>query len=134
MLGVGSQPLLRGHATHGLKPVATQVFSEPGLHGRQCRTAARSAAAATAARQRLMAMLEHARGMVSVDTGPAHSAAAFDCPLVVIFGMEDPAEYEPRSPSGAVVALAGVVGGKRSMLGVQRDSVVEAWRGLSRRA
>jgi heptosyltransferase-2/heptosyltransferase-3 len=79
---------------------------------------------------RLLALLERARGMVSVDTGPAHAAAALDCPLVVIFGMEDPVEYEPRSPSGAVVTLAGHVDGQRSMLGVSPEAVIEGWQRL----
>jgi len=82
---------------------------------------------------RLLALLERARGMVAVDTGPAHAAAAFDCPQVVIFGMEDPVEYEPRSPSGTVIALAGMVDGARSMLGVRPEAVLDAWRRLPRR-
>lgn len=82
---------------------------------------------------RLLALLERARGMITVDTGPAHAAAAFDCPQVVIFGMEDPIEYEPRSPSGTVIALAGRVNGARSMLGVRPEAVLDAWQRLPRR-
>jgi heptosyltransferase-2/heptosyltransferase-3 len=100
---------------------------------------ARAPRARNAARElpmtRLLALLERARGMISVDTGPAHAAAALDCPLVVIFGMEDPVEYEPRSPSGAVVTLAGLVDGQRSMLGVAPEAVIEGWLRLpSKRA
>ncbi|MCZ8133236.1 MAG: glycosyltransferase family 9 protein [Steroidobacteraceae bacterium] len=82
---------------------------------------------------RLLALFEHARGMITVDTGPAHAAAAFDYPQVVIFGMEDPIEYEPRSPSGTVIALVGAVDGARSMLGVRPEAVLEAWQRLPRR-
>ena len=44
---------------------------------------------------RLVALLERAEGMVSVDTGPAHAAAAVGLPLVVLFGAADPALYRP---------------------------------------
>lgn len=53
---------------------------------------------------RLLALQERAIGMISVDTGPAHSAGALGCPLVVLFGTADPDHYAPRSPSDAVVA------------------------------
>jgi len=49
---------------------------------------------------------------------------------VVIFGMEDPVEYEPRGPSGAVVTLAGLVDSQRSMLGVSPEAVIEGWQRL----
>lgn len=58
--------------------------------------------------RRLMALTAHARGMLSVDTGPAHVAAAMGCPLVVLFGAESPTVWCPRSPTGsAVVPLGG---------------------------
>lgn len=58
--------------------------------------------------RRLMALAEIACGMLSVDTGPAHVAAALDCPLVVLFGSQSPRQWCPRSPSGsAVIALGG---------------------------
>jgi ADP-heptose:LPS heptosyltransferase len=50
---------------------------------------------------RLLALLERADGMVSVDTGPAHAAAAVGLPLVVLFGAADPALYRPRGAPGA---------------------------------
>lgn len=58
--------------------------------------------------RRLMALAEIAEGMVSVDTGPAHVAAAMGCPLVVLFGAQPPSLWLPRSPTGsAVIALGG---------------------------
>jgi heptosyltransferase-2/heptosyltransferase-3 len=58
--------------------------------------------------RRLMALAEIADGMLSVDTGPAHVAAAMGCPLVVLFGAQSPAAWCPRSPTGsAVIALGG---------------------------
>lgn len=50
---------------------------------------------------RLVALLERAEGMVSVDTGPAHAAAAVGLPLVVLFGAADPALYRPWGAPGA---------------------------------
>lgn len=58
--------------------------------------------------RRLMALAEIACGMVSVDTGPAHVAAALGCPLLVLFGSQSPRQWCPRSPGGsAVIALGG---------------------------
>lgn len=59
--------------------------------------------------RRLMALCEMAAGMLSVDTGPAHVAAAMGCPLVVLFGAQSPRVWGPRSPTGsAVIALGGL--------------------------
>src|SRR5690606_30060250 len=38
---------------------------------------------------RLVALQSRASAMVSVDTGPAHSAAAVGCPVLVLFGAAD---------------------------------------------
>lgn len=52
---------------------------------------------------RLLALLERADAMVSVDTGPAHAAAALGLPEIVLFGAVDPALYRPRGAPGAPV-------------------------------
>jgi ADP-heptose:LPS heptosyltransferase len=52
---------------------------------------------------RLLALLERAAGMLSVDTGPAHAAAALGLPQVVLFGAADPALYRPRAAAGVPV-------------------------------
>lgn len=83
--------------------------------------------------RRLLALQERASGMVSADTGPAHSAAALGCPLVVLFGIEDPRVYAPRTAQGEVIYLTGTVDGERSMLGIEPGQVVDAWRQLRRR-
>jgi ADP-heptose:LPS heptosyltransferase len=80
--------------------------------------------------QRLLALQERALGMISVDTGPGHAAGALGCPLVVLFGVEDPAMWKPRSPNGAVTCLQGLVDGKRSMLGIRPEDVLNAWTTL----
>ena len=77
---------------------------------------------------RLLGLQECARGMVSIDTGPAHSAAALDCPLVVLFGEVDPELYGPRGPSQRVAVMTGTMDGRPSMLGINPDEVVSAWQ------
>jgi ADP-heptose:LPS heptosyltransferase len=80
---------------------------------------------------RLFAVQERALGMISVDTGPAHSAAAVGCPLLVLFGTEDPSHYLPRSKSGAVLYLQGKEHGVPSIRAIEVDAVVDAWRRLA---
>jgi heptosyltransferase-2/heptosyltransferase-3 len=79
---------------------------------------------------RLLALQEHASGMISVDTGPAHSAAALDCPLVALFGEADVRHYFPRSPSGRVEALVGRAGDRPRMMDIGIEDVIAAWRRL----
>ncbi|MCK6552838.1 glycosyltransferase family 9 protein [Myxococcota bacterium] len=45
------------------------------------------------------------RLLVSVDTGPAHVAAALGVPVVAIFGPTSPTRWGPRSPRSRVVTL-----------------------------
>jgi ADP-heptose:LPS heptosyltransferase len=54
----------------------------------------------------LPAVLAASHATVSVDTGPAHIAAAVGCPLLVFFGPTDPAVFAPRGP-GRVEVLLG---------------------------
>ena len=68
--------------------------------------------------------------MISVDTGPAHSAAALGCPLVVLFGTADLDHYAPRSASDAVVCLRGHDHHGASMLAIPVDEVIDAWSTL----
>jgi ADP-heptose:LPS heptosyltransferase len=75
---------------------------------------------------RLIGLQERAHGMVSVDTGPAHSAAALDCPLVVLFGHVDPALYAPRSPSQAVSVVRARLP-RPSMQDIAPEQVIAAW-------
>lgn len=80
--------------------------------------------------RRLLALAELAQGMLSVDTGPAHLAAAMDCPLVVLFGAQSPAVWCPRSPGGSpVVALGGSPQHTRAA-GITPDEVIAALRRL----
>ena len=76
---------------------------------------------------RLLALQERALGMISVDTGPAHSAAALDCPLVVLFGQVNVDRWAPRSPRGAVQTVTGGSGTNDGILGIAVQDVEEAW-------
>jgi heptosyltransferase-2/heptosyltransferase-3 len=66
----------------------------------------RVATVGTTLRQ-LYALCEAASSMVSVDSGPAHAAAALSVPLAVLYGAESPLYWLPRSPSGSPVVGVG---------------------------
>lgn len=76
---------------------------------------------------RLIALCARAQAMISVDTGPAHVAAAVGCPLVVLFGSQDPNFYAPRSASSAVEIVIGSGSSDRPLLDVTPDAVLAAW-------
>jgi len=77
---------------------------------------------------RLMALLERADGLLTVDSGPAHVAAAVGCPQVVLFGKASTSLYRPWGTSGAdVKVLTGTIGGQASMLGIGTEKVMAAW-------
>ena len=75
----------------------------------------------------LRGLMELAHSMVSVDTGPAHLAAATGCPLVVLFGHRWPSMWAPRSACGsAVTVLGGLPHTSRvDLIGV--EEVAQAW-------
>ena len=81
---------------------------------------------------RLLALFEVAAGMVSIDTGPAHAAAALGCPLLVLYGAAPPGAWRPRGP-GAIVTLGGPPQRSRvDQIGL--DEVLQACAGLPLRA
>ena len=84
---------------------------------------------------RLIALLARAAGLISVDSGPAHAAAAVGCPLVVLFGKALPSLYKPWGTAGAdVKVLCGQIAGVPDMLGIEARSVIAAWSSLKLRA
>jgi len=85
---------------------------------------------ATTLRQ-LYALCEVASSMVSVDSGPAHAAAALSVPLVVLYGAESPRYWLPRSPSGSpVVGVGGPPTSNRADQ-VGADAVFNAWSSVA---
>jgi heptosyltransferase-2/heptosyltransferase-3 len=84
---------------------------------------------------RLVALLSRAEALISVDSGPAHVAAAVGCPQVVLFGKASPALYRPWGVAPAQVeVLQGEQDGSPSMLGIGVDAVNAAWDRLVRRS
>jgi ADP-heptose:LPS heptosyltransferase len=84
---------------------------------------------------RLVALMERAEGLINVDSGPAHVAAAVGCPQVVLFGKASPALYRPWGSAGADVrVLTGEIDGLPNMLGITPEAVKAAWSSLSLRS
>jgi ADP-heptose:LPS heptosyltransferase len=83
---------------------------------------------------RLLALQSVASGMISVDTGPAHSAAALGCPLVVLFGDAKVERYAPRSPTGQVQVqvLQGPAEAAPRIEAITSAQVIAAWQALAR--
>jgi heptosyltransferase-2/heptosyltransferase-3 len=84
--------------------------------------------------RRLIALTEIAGGMLSVDTGPAHVAAAMGCPLVVLFGAQSPSVWRPRSPTGSVVTVLGGPPHRSRVTEIALDEVITALCDLPPRA
>jgi len=76
---------------------------------------------------RLLALIEDAQSMVSVDTGPAHAAAALGCPLVVMFGPASPLRWRPLG-RGKVMVLRGERGDQSEVRDLSAAQVISAWR------
>jgi heptosyltransferase-2/heptosyltransferase-3 len=84
---------------------------------------------------RLIALLERGAGLITVDSGPAHAAAAVGCPQVTLFGKALTSLYRPwGSPGADVKVLCGEVEGQPSMLGIETRTVIDAWQQLRLRS
>jgi heptosyltransferase-2/heptosyltransferase-3 len=77
--------------------------------------------------RQLFALCESAHSMISVDTGPAHAAAALGLPLVVLYGAESQLYWLPRSPSGSPVRGVGGAPEFTRADQVSVDAVFDAW-------
>jgi ADP-heptose:LPS heptosyltransferase len=82
----------------------------------------------------LLALCARADSMISVDTGPAHAAAALSLPLVVLFGAQSQAEWLPRSAGGSVVIGLGGPPHSTRLDQIPLTAVLDAWRALPPRA
>jgi ADP-heptose:LPS heptosyltransferase len=80
----------------------------------------------------LLPLLERAQSMISVDTGPAHAAAALGTPTVALFGPENSILFRPGGATTHAVALTGIVNGVQNILGITPASVIAAWLDLVR--
>jgi glycosyl transferase family 9 (putative heptosyltransferase) len=86
-----------------------------------------SAATVGTTLRQFYALCEVASSMVSVDTGPAHAAAALSTPLAVLYGAESPRYWLPRSPSGSPVVAVGGPPASRRVEELSVDQVFGAW-------
>jgi heptosyltransferase-2/heptosyltransferase-3 len=82
----------------------------------------------------LRGLMERAHSMVSVDTGPAHLAAAVGCPLVVLFGHRWPSMWAPRSAGGSAVTVLGGLPHTPRVDGIGVEEAAQAWWRLPVRA
>jgi len=80
---------------------------------------------------RLLALFERATSLISVDTGPAHAAAALGCPTVALFGHVDPWIYRPGGATTPAVTVTGTLEGEPNILGIEPQAVITAWLGLA---
>jgi heptosyltransferase-2/heptosyltransferase-3 len=79
----------------------------------------------------LLPLLERADGMIAIDTGPTHAAAALGCPTVALFGKSDPVLYRPGGTETRVAVVTGTVDGQPDILGITPEAVLDAWRTLT---
>jgi len=82
---------------------------------------------------RLFALCALSHSMISVDTGPAHAAAAVGLPLVVLFGAYPPRVWQPRSALGSPVIGVGGPPVATRLDQIAEPLVFEAWCGLAGR-
>ncbi len=82
---------------------------------------------------RLFALCAVSHSMISVDTGPAHAAAAIGVPLVVLFGAYPPGVWQPRSAVGSPVVSVGGPPVSSRLEEISEQTVFEAWCGLLER-
>lgn len=80
----------------------------------------------------LFALCEVAHSMISADTGPAHAAAALGLPLVVLYGIQPPRVWLPRSPSGSPVIPLGGPPEYERVEQISVEAVFQAWCSLTR--
>jgi ADP-heptose:LPS heptosyltransferase len=84
--------------------------------------------------RRCFALCAAAHSVISVDTGPAHAAAALSLPLVVLYGAESPRYWLPRSPSGSPVQGVGGPPESNRADQVSVDQVFDAWVAMVQKA
>jgi heptosyltransferase-2/heptosyltransferase-3 len=81
---------------------------------------------------RLLALQARAHSMISVDTGPAHAAAAMGCPLVVMFtrhAHRSPALYAPLPTSAPVEVVQTPASlGDAPLSTITPEAVLATWR------
>lgn len=81
---------------------------------------------------RLLALQAQAHSMISVDTGPAHSAMALGCPLVVMYATTDTSMYAPYlAEADTRLLTSSGDSADQPLLSISVEQVLTAWRGLA---
>jgi heptosyltransferase-2/heptosyltransferase-3 len=80
--------------------------------------------------RRLFALCEASHSMISVDTGPAHAAAALGLPLVVMYGAQEQRFWLPRSPNGSPVVGVGGPPASLRVDQIRLEAVFDAWSNM----
>src|SRR5205814_6465467 len=81
----------------------------------------------------LLPLLARAHSMISIDTGPAHAAAALGTPTVALFGKQNSVLFRPGGPTTPAVAVTGSVDGVQDIMGITAEAVIAAWSAVVRR-
>lgn len=81
---------------------------------------------------RMLALMARARGAITLDSGPAHAAAAVDCPVVTLFNATDPGRFRPLSASDRVAIVTPGTSLETTRDGIEVDRVFDAWCGVQR--
>lgn len=93
--------------------------------------------------RRLFALFTRAHSLISVDTGPAHAAAACGCPVTVLFAAADPRRIRPFHHAVPIAVVSGPPGAPEPegmaawiaahhMDGISVDAVLAAWHAQER--
>jgi heptosyltransferase-2/heptosyltransferase-3 len=126
------------HEVHAAIPQAVIVLvgaprEELLLGWIQEATALSSVGTAAVPLAHLFALCAGAHSMISVDSGPAHAAAAVGLPLVVLFGAHSQREWLPRSALGSPVVGIGGPPASTRLDQISAREVFEAWLTLQSR-
>jgi len=120
------------HEIHLRMPQAMLVLrgaaaETPLLESIRAATALPCVSSASTGLRPLFALCEVAHSMISADSGPAHSAAALGVPLVVLYGVQSPKVWLPRSSSGSPVLGVGGPPEFERVEQISVTAVLEAW-------
>jgi ADP-heptose:LPS heptosyltransferase len=97
------------------------------LQGVRAATGLDSVVVAGVGLRQLFALCEISHSMISVDTGPAHAAAALGLPLVVMHGAGSQRHWLPRSHSGSPVIGVGGPPESTRVEQIPVEAVFDAW-------
>jgi Glycosyltransferase family 9 (heptosyltransferase) len=122
---------------HRARPDAVMVLrgaqeEVPMLHQIRSETNLASVVVIGTTLRQLYALCQAASSMISVDSGPAHAAAALGVPLIVLYGAESPLYWLPRSPTGSPVVGVGGPPLSRRVDQLSVDAIFEGWCSVAR--